>query len=138
MGPLSKKKEIFSKLATCRGVDIKELARSVLDMNWLEKHKLLYQHADESEKKVLEEAKVAYHHEEKELLVRNVSYNNVGRKSLVSPSSSFTNGKPVRKRIFKVNSATSGKITGLKKKSASTVVSDPFPSDDESLLTALD
>jgi len=135
--PLSKKKEIFSKLATYRGLDIKEFARSVLNMNWLEKYKLLYQHANESEKQLLEEAKVAYHHEEKELLIRNVSYNNVGRKSILPPSSSLTTGKLVRKRIFKEKSATSGKIAGLKR-TVSTVVSDPFPSDDECLLTALD
>ena len=75
------------------GMDQKELARSVLEKGWIERLEMLKDYGDEEGKALMEEAMMAFEQEQKELLLRRVSYNNVGNKYRLGGKNRVSNQK---------------------------------------------
>jgi len=129
--PVKERMKLFLKMAKMLGVEKTELARRVVGMSWIERLDLLRETVGGEGGKLLDEALVAHKEEERELLLRHVSYNNVGNKRIIA-------GK--KRPIRQVDHAP-GKSSGIKlqNKVHQTLPRDPFSSDsdDEPLLTAL-
>merc|ERR1719233_578140 len=129
--PVKERMQLFLKMAKMLGVETTELARRVVGMSWIERLDLLRETVGGEGGKLLDEALVAHKEEERELLLRHVSYNNVGNKRFIA----------WKKRSIRPVDHAPGKSSGMKlqNKVQQTLPSDPFSSDsdDEPLLTAL-
>ena len=91
--PAKQRMEVFLKMAGRLGMDQKELARSVLEKGWIERLEMLKDYGDEEGKALMEEARMAFEQEQKELLLRRVSYNNVGNKYRLGGKNRVSNQK---------------------------------------------
>jgi len=130
--PVKERMQLFLKMAKKLGVEKTELARRVVGMSWIERLDLLRETDGVEGGKLLGEALVAHKEEEKELMLRHVSYNNVGNKRIIA-------GK--KRSSIRQGDLAPGQTSGIKHQSKvqRTLPRDPFSSDsdDESLLTAL-
>jgi len=137
--PVKQRMEVFLRMTEKLGMDQKELARRVLEKGWSERLELLKECEDGEGQALLEEARLAYEEEQKELLLRRVSYNNVGNTYRVGGRNRNINTN--QKRVNTQLQATSALHTITQKvfpKTPPPHSSPPFPPDDDQLLTALE